>query len=454
METNLIKLMIVLFVIFSLLPYGISWDYTGSSALTMEGSLTTKLQWGGLFILATFILYRHLPETLKDIRAMNPFLAIVLIWCLASSLWSPLSATTFKRAIQLYGIVMIGLSIQMAARPLHLMVNYVLYTLMGLLILSFFMAVAVPSIGIDYDLGGAWRGALSQKNELGQVAALSILLWQIKACIEKVGIQKLLFGMLFAFFMLVMSKSSTSMIITLLTSGVFHLLRKRYISSSYSLTRASLVLFCMLTVAVYVFFMHESRLPTWQEAASPIASLFGKGTDLTGRTDVWQLVWLEINKHYVMGLGYGAFWLGPDSLSQFVIDALHWIPLQSHNGYLDILNEQGLVGLIFVTLTLLTHAYYLNALSRLDRQQAAFWSAMLTVVVITNFTESSLFRGFVFQNVFFIFSLVAVSSSIRRLKIAQQTSLASAKPSTFAPKPEMSVQYNDMKDATSARKEA
>ncbi|MFZ6640331.1 O-antigen ligase family protein [Undibacterium sp. TC4M20W] len=426
LETRIVKLMIVLFVVFSLLPYGISWDYTGSSALTMEGSLTTKLQWGGLFLLATFILYRHLPEALQDVRAMNPFLAFVLIWCLASSIWSPLPATTFKRAIQLYGLVMIGFSIQLAEHPLKIMVNYVLYTLTGMLILSFFMAVAVPSIGIDYDLGGAWRGALSQKNELGQVAALSILLWQIKACRETVGIRSLALGILFSFFMLVMSKSSTSMIITLLTSGVFHLLRKRHISSSYSLTRASLVIMCLLTIAVYVFFMQESRLPTWQEAASPIAGLFGKGTDLTGRTDVWQLVEMEINKHYLFGLGYGVFWLGPDSLSQFVIDALHWIPLQSHNGYLDILNEQGLIGLILVILTLLMQAKMLITLSHQDRQQAAFWSAMLAVVVITNFTESSLFRGFVFQNVFFIFSLIAVSSSSRRFKLAKSNSANSA----------------------------
>lgn len=421
-ETRIIKLMVILFVVFSLLPYGLSWDYTGSSVLTMEGSLTTKLQWGSLFLLAGILLYRHLPETLLNIRALNPFLAFVLVWCLASSLWSPLPAITFKRAIQLYGLVMIGLSMQLVAQPLKILVNYALYTLTGILILSLVMVVAFPAIGIDYNLGGAWRGALSQKNELGQVAALSILLWQIKACLETVGIKRLLSGLLLSFLMLVMSKSSTSMIIVLLTSGIFHLLRKRHISSSYSLTRASLVVLCLLTIAVYIFFMQESRLPTWQEAASPIAGLFGKGTDLTGRTDIWQLVWLEIDKHYVLGLGYAAFWLGPDSLSQFVIDALHWIPLQSHNGYLDILNEQGLIGLILTILTLLMHARQLLTLSHLDRQQAAFWTAMLMVVVITNFTESSLFRGFVFQNVLFIFSLVAVSSSNRRLKLTKQNS--------------------------------
>lgn len=423
LETRIVRLMIILFVVFSLMPYGISWDYSGSSALTMEGSMTTKLQWGSLFLLASFVLYRHLAEALLDLRAMNPFLMLVLIWCLASCIWSPLPATTIKRAIQLYGLIMIGLSIQLAARPLQMMVSHILYTLMCMLVLSFFIAIAIPSIGVDYELGGAWRGALSQKNELGQIAALSILLWQVKACTENVGIKPLMLGLLFSFFMLVMSKSSTSMIISLMATGVFHLLRKRYLSSSYALTRTALALFCVLVVIIYIFFMQESRLPTWQEAASPIAGLFGKGTDLTGRTDIWELIWLEINKHYLIGLGYGAFWLGPDSLSQFVIDALHWIPLQSHNGYLDVLNEQGLIGLLLLILTLATQVRLLVVLSRLDRQQAAFWTTILIIVVTTNFTESSLFRGFVFQNVFFMFSMVAVTSTTRRLKLQAQAGI-------------------------------
>ena len=418
-EMILIRVMVVLFAVFSLLPYGISWDYTGSSALTMEGSITTKLEWGGLISLSMIVLYRHLPVTLADLRSLNPFLVAVLVWCLLSSLWSPLPGVTFKRAIQLYGLVMIAIAINMAPRPLTLLLKYLLYPLMAILLLSLFMVITSPSLGIDYALGGAWRGALSQKNELGQVAAISILLWQARACTEKLDIRVLLFAIGFSFFMLVMSKSSTSLLITLTTSTIFHILRKRRLSSDYPLTRIALVLCCLILIAIYLFFMQESRFPTWAEISSPIAHIFGKGADLTGRTDIWELVIVEIRKHWVMGLGYGAFWLGPDSLSQFIITALNWIPLQSHNGYLDILNEQGLVGLVLCVLCLLAQAVSLVIMGRKDRTQAAFWAAMLFVIVVTNFTESSLFRGFGFQNVFFIFALVASTSANRRLKEGQ-----------------------------------
>ena len=418
-EMILIRLMVVLFAVFSLLPYGISWDYTGSSALTMEGSITTKLEWGGLISLSMIVLYRHLPEALADARSLNPFLVAILLWCLLSSLWSPLPGVTFKRAIQLYGLVMIAIAINMAPRPLALLLKYLLYPLMGILLLSLFMVITSPSLGIDYALGGAWRGALSHKNELGQVAAVSILLWQARACTEKLDIRVLLAAIGFSFFMLVMSKSSTSLLITLITSAIFHVLRKRHLSSDYPLTRIALVFCCLILIAIYLFFMQESRFPTWAEISSPIAHIFGKGADLTGRTDIWELVIVEIRKHWVMGLGYGAFWLGPDSLSQFIITALNWIPLQSHNGYLDILNEQGLVGLALCVLCLLAQAVNLVIMGRKDRTQAAFWAAMLFVIVVTNFTESSLFRGFGFQNVFFIFALVASTSANRRLKEGQ-----------------------------------
>ncbi|MFZ6690795.1 O-antigen ligase family protein [Undibacterium sp. SXout20W] len=420
-QVFVIKLMVVLFVVFSLLPYGISWDYTGTSALTMEGSITTKLEWGGLISVAAYILYQHWHITRRDLRALNPFLVAVLIWCLLSSMWSPLPGVTFKRAIQLYGIVMIGLSIQMAPKPLHVLIRGMLFTLMCILVLSAFMAIATPSIGIDYELGGAWRGALSQKNELGQVAAIAILLWQVLACIEKIDIRLFLVGILFSFFLLVMSKSSTSMIITISTSLIFHALRKRRIQSDYSISRILLSILCVVIIGLYVFYMQESRFPTWPELSSPIAHIFGKGSDLTGRTDIWELVWLEIRKHWVMGLGYGAFWLGPDSLSQFVISALHWIPLQSHNGYMDILNEQGIIGLTMTILCLLTQIVMLVRMSHGDRVQSAFWTAMLLVVIVTNFTESSLFRGFGFQNVFFIFALVAATTVNRRLNTSNDS---------------------------------
>ena len=427
--TWLLRIIVVLFVIFSLLPYGISWDYTGKSSLTMEGSLTVKLEWGSLFALSAGMLYFHPKQAILNLKALNPFLVMILLWCLASSAWSPMAAVTFKRAIQLYGFVAISLALQLSSHPVRLIVENMLYTLMVLLVGSFVVTVINPSIGIDYELGGAWRGILSQKNELGQVAAMSILLWQVLACITVVNYRIMTFSLLFSFLMLVLSKSSTSMIVMISTSSIFHILRKRHISSEYAITRILFGLICLLTLGLFVFFLQESRLPTSAEITAPIAGIFGKASDLTGRTDIWELVWLEIRRHWITGLGYGSFWLGPDSLSQYVIDALHWIPLQSHNGYLDILNEQGLVGITLTVLAILFHSYGLFVMHRSDQTQAAFWTAMLIIIVVTNFTESSLLRGFSFLNVFFFIALCTVTSYNRVQRDKHHQAFSKERPS-------------------------
>ncbi len=414
------RLIIIGFVVFSLMPYGLSWDYEGMSNLTSEGSIITKLETGSLFLIAIILLYRNLAAVLPHLRHINPFLVLSLIWCLSSVIWSPLPATSLKRVVQLYGIVMMALALQLEREPIKLFVNLLLYSLSAILVLSFIVVVLKPSMGIDYDLGGAWRGALSQKNELGQVAALTVLLWQVKACYQQLDFKLLAAGLMFSLFMLVMSKSSTSLSTMLLTSAAFHLLRRQWLSSSYWLLRSFLALFAISLILTFIFFMFESRLPMMSEITGPIAKLFGKGTDLTGRTDIWELVWLEIDKHPWLGLGYGSFWLGLGSLSQFVIDNLHWIPLQSHNGYLDIINEQGYVGLSFAVLTLIWQFYLLIKLAHYSKFESAFWATAWLITVITNATESSMLRGFLFQNIYYLFSLVFVSSSLLRYRMKQR----------------------------------
>ncbi len=418
-----LRLILIGFVLFSLMPFGLSWDYEGVSSTTSEGSIVTKLETGSLFLLSALILFRNLPATLRHMRQLNPFLILSLVWCMCSLIWSPLPATTVKRAIQLYGIVMMALALQLEQQPLKSLINSLLISLSGILLLSFFVVLLNPSIGIDYELGGAWRGSLSQKNELGQVAALTVLLWQAKACQQTVDLKLVFIGILFSLFMLIMSKSSTSFSTMLLTSAAFHLLRRNWLSSKFWLLRIGLVVFALSLILTFVFYMYESRLPMMSEITAPIARSFGKGTDLTGRTDIWELVWLEIDKHPWLGLGYGSFWLGLGSLSQFIIDDLHWIPLQSHNGYLDIINEQGYIGLSFAVFTLLWQLYLLIRLARYSQFESAFWATAWLITVISNSTESSLLRGFLFQNIYYLFSLVFVSSSLLRYHTLQAQTL-------------------------------
>jgi O-antigen ligase len=225
--------------------------------------------------------------------------------------------------------------------------------------------------------------------------------------------------MLFAFFILVMAKSSTAILVATLGSGIYLVVRKRYLTGQFESRRIVLVLAIAVMLALLAFYTAESRLPDTDELLSPITGIFNKSTDLTGRTDIWRLVLLEINKHPIFGIGYGAFWLGEGSPSQSIIDILHWIPLQAHNGYLDIFNELGIVGLCLLGLVFVYHIISLIRLTAFDREEAAIHWAMLILILISNLSESEVFRGVLFQNIFFLYSSTSISARLTVHKMEQ-----------------------------------
>jgi O-antigen ligase len=113
-------------------------------------------------------------------------------------------------------------------------------------------------------------------------------------------------------------------------------------------------------------------------------------------------------------VGYGAFWLGPGSASQAIIDQLPWIPYQSHNGYLDILNELGVVGMALFIGMLVVHIWQLFKLVPINRQESAFHGTLLVIICFSNFSESTLFRGVNYPHILLMFSSISVSSTLYR----------------------------------------
>ena len=267
----------------------------------------------------------------------------------------------------------------------------------GIELASAFVALANPSFGIDADFGYAWRGVVSGKNALGAIGALSLLLWVSLWRID--GVSKSVFwsGVGLSLICVLMSTSSTSLTMALVGLFVFWVFHKQHIQSPLWLQRLLVVFALVLLAGMHLFFVFEGRLPEPSEILGPFANLFGKSADLTGRADIWGPLYRETEKHWLFGIGYGAFWLGPGSPSQPILDELPWIPLQAHNGYLDLLNELGAVGGALFTGFVVTHAFNLSRVVRIDRRAAAVFTAIFATILLSNLSESSLFRGVVFN---------------------------------------------------------
>ncbi len=140
---------------------------------------------------------------------------------------------------------------------------------------------------------------------------------------------------------------------------------------------------------------------------------------MTGRGDIWQIMWRTIENHPVLGVGYSSFWLGPGGPSQFISDELMWPVPSAHNGYLEVINELGWVGFgLFVGL-LVHHFARLVVLFRHEREIAAFHLGLLAIFLVSNFSESTALRVLAYLQFVLLFSMIMVSASLQRIRSSQ-----------------------------------
>ena len=78
---------------------------------------------------------------------------------------------------------------------------------------------------------------------------------------------------------------------------------------------------------------------------------FFEKIDLTGRGEIWQLSIEQVNSHPFWGIGYAAFW-GTGTVPDVFNVPYRFFQFinQSHNGYIDLLVQLGVIGLVLVML--------------------------------------------------------------------------------------------------------
>ena len=413
-ERRLARALIALSAVFTLVSTQALFALAGlhESHHIVDGSWLRQLQYGSLFAAAAWLAWRRRDEAWAALLRVNPFLLGVLALGLASALWSAAPDITVKRIALVVGLVLIGTAAGPPLVDARQLLRTVLATLTVLAALSAAVAVAAPSVGTDLALGGAWRGILWHKNMLGSICAFCTVLWLWAMLDDRAHPGRCLAGLLFSVFVLVMARSSTALLVAAAGSAIYLLLRRRYWADRHVLPAAALLCFVAALVGLHFFYVYANRLPTWDELAGPVTALFNKSTDLTGRSELWDLVLLSVAHRPWLGVGYGAFWLGAGGPSQYIADALHWMPLTAHNGYLDILNELGAAGLALMAGMLVWHLAQLARLMRVDRPTAAVHLGLLALMAINNFSESELLKDVLFQNIFFIYSSTAVSATL------------------------------------------
>ena len=340
--------------------------------------------------------FRNLMRVLRHEKFLTAFLA----WSLLSVLWSDVSAVSFKRIIQLATPVTVILAALLYAREskytlLPLLQIYCLY-----LPLSLLAVFLIP--GAIEDGGQAWRGMAASKNHFGQAMVVSVVAWvmAIQLGVVRRGLRLAAGGMcLLSLVMLWKSGSATCLIamIVIVACRAAWWLVETTLPPQLSKLYFALVVASVTTATVLALVLIPSMVGT-------LIGGFGRDTTFTGRTELWSFVWESARSHLIRGCGYGAFWTMLNEDLFFLYDYFIWLPNQAHMGYLDLLNEVGLIGVGIFVLMLGAYAWRLFLF-----RSPHCWGWFVLATLIINIQESTLFRPHVLSGVMFIHAYLSMS---------------------------------------------
>jgi O-antigen ligase len=121
--------------------------------------------------------------------------------------------------------------------------------------------------------------------------------------------------------------------------------------------------------------------------SSDTLAILGRDSTFTGRTVLWNAILPVAFQHSLLGVGYGSFWINPP-----ISYSLSVMVNESHNGYLDVFVELGLLGLFLFLCFLFSFFRAARVALVSDFEPAAFALCLLLIILVHNILESSFLR--------------------------------------------------------------
>lgn len=326
------------------------------------------------------IRWRRMLFVARHGGAVNLFVVFVAV----STLWSDSPASTLKRcAVLLQGVLFAYLLL--AAFPVERIIRLWASVITVAMAASAVVALAAPGVGVmsSADLAGTWRGVFAHKSQLGAMAAFGLL------CVGWSWVhepkRRLFHGvcLLLCAGLALMSKSKTAQIATVLSLAVsvfLVLLRRPGLGRVWVIYLAAVA--CSGAGVLFV------------TSFGDIMAALGKDVSFTGRVPAWTILLELAGDRVWSGYGYSAFFVEGNLDSDYVSGRAAWDVVQAHNGYVELLLDLGLLGLLFGIWTI---AEALWRSLRLWFNGARPWASFAVTYVIglsvINLVETVLYRA-------------------------------------------------------------
>lgn len=358
--------------------------YTGGWQLPLFGEKADESASGLLrvaFLPAyglAFLLILGRPWNMVRATIRQPFLIILMGVVAASIFWSIQPDVSIRRGFAVGCTTVSGLALAARFKWVDLARVFSI-TFCVLIVACYIACIAFPSVGIMVELfPGAWRGLWLEKNSLGGMMALGCCLLCATALLDPRHAKVWLGFAALSVGLVIMSQSKTSLaslMLGLMALG-FVWICQRGPAYAAAATWAGVTGFLML--AAFIVF-----------ASDIFFGILGKDATLTGRTQIWEAAFRQIELRPWLGYGYAAVWSdksGWGPLAWIVHDA-KFTPQHAHNSWIEQLVGMGVVGLTaWGFFYLQTMAVALIAVFRDRGAMLAF--PFLIVFTLVSLTES------------------------------------------------------------------
>jgi exopolysaccharide production protein ExoQ len=338
----------------------------GSGAMFRVVALT-------LYAITAFFLLPFTRTALQQ-ALQSPFLTVLILLPLLSIAWSSSPSDTIVRSIMLIGSSLFGfyLAVRFPARAL---LRVYAMGAFGVAVLSLFLIIAVPSIGIEHKEPwiGAWNGAFLHKNGLGGNMALSCGLITLYLLDREARVAWWPYlALACCLFLLFASQSVTGQV-----TFVISVLAVIMIRNCLGLLRPILL---PLTIVMLPMLVLPLIFLDGETFAELLTSL-GRDVTLSGRVPLWNAVWPFIENRFWLGYGYEAFWVESQEAMRVIEVQAKFRAYYSHNGVLEIMLAIGAVGAMIFAVVFVQ--FLGRMISVVNRFPTELFSSMVVIFALT-----------------------------------------------------------------------
>jgi hypothetical protein len=360
-------------------------DVSAAANTVLEGNPLNRNVYTILIIAGILVLLKRKLDW-HTIFIKNSWIWLYFLFGAISFLWSDYPFVSFKRWIKSLGALIMALVIVTEARP-YIAIGVILKRLAFILIpLSVLFIKYYPDFGRAYHRGQVmYTGVGGGKNALGAICLVASIYfaWNLflgRRITNETSSQKLHYSIYLIIIPMIawlisMANSATSLACMMFSVFLFAIARHPVFTRDpqkiiiYGIT--GIVLFGMMELA---FGLKDF-----------IFQLLGRRTDLTNRVDIW-LYLMKMAVDPIIGAGYEIFWTG----ERLNMIQQRWGPIvQSHNGYLEMYLNMGIIGVMFIMSWIVSGLMSVKRHLNTDYYAAMLRLCLIVVVALYNYTEAT-----------------------------------------------------------------